>query len=385
MNGITKITKKVIMFDIATIILFFNAVIGAGFSSPRALIFYFLIYIFFIFEVIRIIYNRREIVEKCKFPVLLLIINVFILNVGILSLLVWEISKNLPGSFEGINNVWDAVYFTIVSFSTVGYGDILPISALAKGIVILTIFSNIMLLVVFVNFFIMRSKKKENYLKQVIWNLLFMFEQISSECGVLNEEYKESKHTWPEWIDIFINILQKNEEENPDKAKELLELLERDREYNRKISLEESIKEIPYRYINGKDQLLIRDFVCNCEKVIKEIEELEKNKIMLLENENLSEGVFFILVEMKQNLEVVSRDYRYERTTAFKMMEAWKKDLYKQLMDLGYGELANVAFCGYNTDKSTRLILALNGMKIESKTDILWLQIYDFFHRLMKL
>ena len=66
-------------------------------------------------------------------------------------------------------------------------------------------------------------------------------------------------------------------------------------------------------------------------------------------------------------------------------MEAWKKDLYKQLMDLGYGELANVSFCGYNTDKSTRLILALNGMKIESKTDILWLQIYDFFHRLMKL
>lgn len=385
MNGITKITKKVIMFDIATIILFLNAVIGAGFSSPRALIFYFLIYIFFIFEVIRIIYNRRKIVEKCKFPVLLLIINVFILNVGILSLLVWEISKNLPGSFEGINNVWDAVYFTIVSFSTVGYGDILPINALAKGIVILTIFSNIMLLVVFVNFFIMRSKKKENYLKQVIWNLFFMFEQISSECGVLNEEYKESKHTWPEWIDIFINILQKNEEENPDKAKELLELLERDREYNRKISPEESIKEIPYRYINGKDQLLIRDFVCNCEKVIKEIEELEKNKIMLLENENLSEGVFFILVEMKQNLEVVSRDYRYERTTAFKMMEAWKKDLYKQLMDLGYGELANVSFCGYNTDKSTRLILALNGMKIESKTDILWLQIYDFFHRLMKL
>ena len=73
---------------------------------------------------------------------------------------------------------------------------------------------------------------------------------------------------------------------------------------------------------------------------------------MLLENENLSEGVFFILAEMKQNLEIVSRDYRYERTTAFKMMEAWKKDLYKQLIDLGYGELANVSFCGYNTDKN---------------------------------
>lgn len=334
---------------------------------------------------IRIINNRREIVEKSKFPVLILIINVFILNVGILSLLVWEISRNLPGSFEGTNNIWDAVYFTIVSFSTVGYGDILPISSLAKGIVILIIFSNIMLLVVFVNFFIMRSKKKENYLKEVIWNLFFMFEQISSECGVLNEEYKKSNHTWLEWIDIFIDILQKNQEENPDKARELLELLERDREYNRQISPEESVKEIPYRYINGIDQLLISNFVYNCEKVIKEIEVLEENKIMLLENENLSERVFFILEEMKQNLGVVSRDYRYERTTAFKMMEAWKKDLYKQLNDLGYGELANVSFCGYNTDNSTELILALSGMKIESKTDILWMKVFDFFHRLMKL
>lgn len=212
-----------------------------------------------------------------------------------------------------------------------------------------------------------------------------MFEQISSECGVLNEEYKKSNHTWLEWIDIFIDILQKNQEENPDKARELLELLERDREYNRQISPEESVKEIPYRYINGIDQLLISDFVYNCEKVIKEIEVLEENKIMLLENENLSERVFFILEEMKQNLGVVSRDYRYERTTAFKMMEAWKKDLYKQLNDLGYGELANVSFCGYNTDNSTELILALSGMKIESKTDILWMKVFDFFHRLMKL
>lgn len=380
-----KITKKIMLFDVIIIFLFFNSCMGEGFSTKKGLILYFFVYALFFFEVIRIIYNRREIVEKSKFPVLILIINVFILNVGILSLLVWEISRNLPGSFEGINNIWDAVYFTIVSFSTVGYGDILPISSLAKGIVILTIFSNIMLLVVFVNFFIMRSKKKENYLKEVIWNLFFMFEQISSECGVLNEEYKKSNHTWLEWIDIFIDILQKNQEENPDKARELLELLERDREYNRQISPEESVKEIPYRYINGRDQLLISDFVYNCEKVIKEIEVLEENKIMLLENENLSERVFFILEEMKQNLGVVSRDYRYERTTAFKMMEAWKKDLYKQLNDLGYGELANVSFCGYNTDKSTELILALSGMKIESKTDILWMKVFDFFHRLMKL
>lgn len=380
-----KITKKIMLFDVIIILLFFNSCMGEGFSTKKGLILYFFVYALFFFEVIRIIYNRREIVEKSKFPVLILIINVFILNVGILSLLVWEISKNFPGSFEGINNIWDAVYFTIVSFSTVGYGDILPISSLAKGIVILTIFSNIMLLVVFVNFFIMRSKKKENYLQEVIWNLFFMFEQISSECGVLNEEYKKSNHTWLEWIDIFIDILQKNQEENPDKARELLELLERDREYNRQISPEESVKEIPYRYINGRDQLLISDFVYNCEKVIKEIEVLEENKIMLLENENLSERVFFILEEMKQNLGVVSRDYRYERTTAFKMMELWKKDLYKQLNDLGYGELANVSFCGYNTDKSTELILALSGMKIESKTDILWMKVFDFFHRLMKL
>ncbi|AIT08529.1 potassium channel protein [Candidatus Francisella endociliophora] len=38
----------------------------------------------------------------------------------------------MRGEFEGINNISDAIYFTLVTFSTVGYGDIHPITDDAK-------------------------------------------------------------------------------------------------------------------------------------------------------------------------------------------------------------------------------------------------------------
>ncbi|WP_325100629.1 ion channel [Francisella tularensis] len=38
----------------------------------------------------------------------------------------------LRDEFDGIKNISDAVYFTIVTFSTVGYGDIHPITEEAK-------------------------------------------------------------------------------------------------------------------------------------------------------------------------------------------------------------------------------------------------------------
>jgi voltage-gated potassium channel len=44
----------------------------------------------------------------------------------------WIISKLEPGSFYALKTKWDAVYFTITTMSTVGYGDIHPQSQLAK-------------------------------------------------------------------------------------------------------------------------------------------------------------------------------------------------------------------------------------------------------------
>lgn len=42
----------------------------------------------------------------------------------------------LRDSFQGINSLADAIYFTVVTYSTVGYGDILPLSPSAKYFVI---------------------------------------------------------------------------------------------------------------------------------------------------------------------------------------------------------------------------------------------------------
>lgn len=44
----------------------------------------------------------------------------------------WIISKLEPGSFYALKTKWDAVYFTITTMSTVGYGDIHPQSQLAR-------------------------------------------------------------------------------------------------------------------------------------------------------------------------------------------------------------------------------------------------------------
>lgn len=44
----------------------------------------------------------------------------------------WIISKLDPNNFYALKTKWDAVYFTITTMSTVGYGDIHPQSQLAR-------------------------------------------------------------------------------------------------------------------------------------------------------------------------------------------------------------------------------------------------------------
>lgn len=44
----------------------------------------------------------------------------------------WIISRLGPGNFTDLKTKWDAVYFTITTIATVGYGDIHPESQLAR-------------------------------------------------------------------------------------------------------------------------------------------------------------------------------------------------------------------------------------------------------------
>jgi voltage-gated potassium channel Kch len=41
-----------------------------------------------------------------------------------------------PGSFEGISETTDLLYFSFVTLTTVGYGDIIPQSVLAKRLTV---------------------------------------------------------------------------------------------------------------------------------------------------------------------------------------------------------------------------------------------------------
>ncbi len=56
------------------------------------------------------------------------------------------------GSFSGAeNNIFDMFYYTAVTFATVGYGDIVPISYAAKAVSVLTVVTSIICITVFLS------------------------------------------------------------------------------------------------------------------------------------------------------------------------------------------------------------------------------------------
>lgn len=105
-----------------------------------------ILYVEFFLCVIKIIYNRKRIIEDSKCPIFLLIMNVYLTNFIYLSLIVWVLQRIHKGNFSNINSYFDSLYYTLITFSTVGYGDILPSTIIAKIVCILIIASNFLLL-----------------------------------------------------------------------------------------------------------------------------------------------------------------------------------------------------------------------------------------------
>ncbi|MFV0464133.1 MAG: potassium channel family protein [Nostocoides sp.] len=51
----------------------------------------------------------------------------------------YSLSTSSPGQFEGLNTRTDALYFTVVTLTTIGYGDIHPVGQAARVMVIAVI------------------------------------------------------------------------------------------------------------------------------------------------------------------------------------------------------------------------------------------------------
>lgn len=88
-----------------------------------------------------------------------------LLNIGYLSLITWAIQILFPCSFDGLNSLVSSFYFTVITFLTIGYGDITPTTDLARIICIVDAVSNLLILVVVFNAFVLGKPRKNIFLK----------------------------------------------------------------------------------------------------------------------------------------------------------------------------------------------------------------------------
>lgn len=74
------------------------------------------------------------------------LVNVFIAVVALLALTCYAVSVHQPEQFTGMETRTDALYFTITTVSTVGYGDIHPVGQTARALVTIMIIFDVVLL-----------------------------------------------------------------------------------------------------------------------------------------------------------------------------------------------------------------------------------------------
>ena len=67
------------------------------------------------------------------------------------------------------------------------------------------------------------------------------------------------------------------------------------------------------------------------------------------------------------------------------MMNAFKKDLYKDLKELGYQRYNEAKFCGYQIGKNRELSYALMKVDLSNKKEVFWLGIQGILDRILKI
>jgi voltage-gated potassium channel Kch len=79
--------------------------------------------------------------------------------------LYYGLSSHDPGQMHGLSTKVDGIYFSVVTLSTVGYGDITPTGQLARGITTLNIVANLVGVAVAVRVVLWAGRERVSSLK----------------------------------------------------------------------------------------------------------------------------------------------------------------------------------------------------------------------------
>ena len=295
-------------------------------------------YVIFYGGLIVILENRKKLLVDRRFSTVEMGVNTFLLNVLLSTEMIWCVQLlEERNAFDSLTSLFDALYFSVITFVTVGYGDIKPITPLAKIICIEVAVSNLLILVVFMNYFIAKASIKKNYKMDCILHIVFMIEHMTSRIQLSDKSLKGIQKTWPEWGNELIRILRKNLEENPSRVNKLKQRIDAAKEQNSKRALSEPAVDLTGIYINDTELFLLGGLYDDMnEFVIPAIREVLRNRAFLIENENITEEECRILQMFEEGFSSVVTAVSYSGDRSLDLLKAVFEDLQKDLSNLGY-------------------------------------------------